>query len=260
MKLAVIFTGIVIAISGCTSGYEQFYNDESAGGAGKIGYTATESLQIFSSSGDWGQDGIRMFENGYTRIGSASFNGSLEGDEGLKKQALKVGADAVIVSSEFTDSVTRSIPITTTQAVTTYHSGNANVYSSGGSAYGSYSGNSTTYIPSTTYVPVTQRRYDQTAVFFRKLLPSCIGFMEGDISVGLRQQIGTNSGVMVAAIRVGSPAYRADIVPGDVFLEIDGRKFYSGMNLGIRSGENVEALVWRRGKLIRKNFVSGSCL
>lgn len=259
MRLAVIFAGIVSAISGCTSGYEQFYSDESAGGAGFVGSAATESLQVFSSSGDWDQDIMRMYENGYARIGSASFNGSLEGKEGLQEQAIKVGADAVIVSSKFTDSVTRSIPITTTQAVTTYHSGNANVYGSGGSSYGTYSGSSTAYVPSTTYVPVTQRRYDQAAVFFRKLLPSCIGFLEGEISAELRQQIGTNSGVMVAAVRTGAPAYRADIVPGDVLLEIGGRKFYSGMDLGIRSGENVEALVWRRGKLVRKNFVSGSC-
>jgi hypothetical protein len=251
MRLAVIFAGIVISISGCASGYEQFYADESAGWEGSFNSPTTEPLKIFAGSGDWGQDVHRMYENGYGRIGSAAFNGSLEGNEGLKKQALKVGANAVIVSSDFTDSVTSSIPITTTQAVTTYHSGSVNS--------GNFSATSTTYVPTTTHVPVTQRNYDQTAVFFRELKLPCIGFLNGDVSLDLRQRIGTNSGVMVAAVRIGGPAYYADIVSGDVVLEIAGQKIFPDTYLKISSEERVDALIWRRGKLIRKEFVSGSC-
>ena len=39
--------------------------------------------------------------------------------------------------------------VTTVTPVTTYNSGTANVYGSGGYGYGSYSGSSTTYVPST---------------------------------------------------------------------------------------------------------------
>lgn len=259
MRISIIFIWIALAASGCTSGYEKFYIDESSNRTGIVNVYATEPLEVFSSSGDWEQDIIKMYENGYVSIGSASFNGALEGKEGLKKQALKVGADVVVASSKFTDSTTSVIPITTINPVTTYHSGNVTTHGGSSISHGSYSGSSTAYVSATTYIPITREKYDQSAIFFRKMLPSCIGTMNKDISVHLRQKIGTNSGVLVDAVRIGAPSYNANIIPGDIILEVDGHKFYPGAILDLNSGETVSLTLWRDGKILKKKITSGIC-
>lgn len=247
-------------LAGCESGYEKFYVDVIPAVQEWVEpHNPAEIPVIYSSSGDFDADVYSMFENGYLPIGSVSFNGPIESQDNIIEQAKKVGADAVVASSEFTNSVTSSIPITTSTPVTTYHSGSATAYGSGGSAYGTYSGTSTTYVPSTTYIPVTVNRYDQSAIFFARMKPSCLGFWMAEISTEERQKIGTNSGFKIAALRKDAPFYAADIVPGDIVLEIDDAKVTLTTEFGFSSGQNINVTVFRNGTILQKAVTTGRC-
>jgi hypothetical protein len=259
MRIIFTFSWLLIGLMGCTSGYEEFYSDESKGVSSHIKPESTEPLRLMKASGDWKFDTYRMYEDGYVRIGSASFNGAIAAESALRAQAEKVGADVVIVSSDFTNSVTSAIPITTTNTVTTYHSGTANAYGSGGSVFGSYAGSSTSYVPNTTYVPLTISRYDQAAVFFRKAGESCLSLMSGFVSVGMRQELGTNRGILVAAVRRGGAAYNADIITGDVVLEVGGVPVYEGAPIYAPSRSPLRAKIWRGGEILEKEITTGLC-
>jgi len=253
----------VIFLTGCQSGYEKFYNDESAYILDFLEpFDPSLPAQIYQSSGDFGADELHMFENGYVRIGSASFNGRLENESALLEQAAAVGAQAVVVSQEFSDRITSSIPITTTSPVTTYSSGSVSSYGYGGSSYGTYSGTSTTYVPKTTYVQIAVDRYDQSALFFAERKPSCLGFLVGDISTTERQKIGTNAGVKIAVVRKGAPVYVADVVPGDILLEIDGKRIDidSLTSMKIPSNKMITITLFRNGSVVEKTLITGNCL
>jgi hypothetical protein len=246
---------------GCQSSYEKFYvhDDSALDIVIELGADGVDPL-IYSSTGDFDLDQRRMFENGYFQIGYSSFNGAIEDEDKIIQQAKKVGAQVVVVTSSFTNSVTSSIPITTNTPVTTYHQGTANSYGYGGSAYGTYSGTSTTYVPTTNYIPMTVNRYDQTAIFFRQMKPACLGFLSGEISTMERQRIGTNSGQKVAAVRIDSPIYVADIVPGDILLEIDGNKIYENKEIDVKSNQKVTLSIFRNDSIMQKEIRTGQCL
>ena len=52
-----------------------------------------------------------------------------------------------------------------------------------------------------------------------------------DLKPEERQEQGTNAGVKVAAVVKGSPAWNANILPGDVVLSLDGKLVNSGPEL-----------------------------
>lgn len=210
-------------ISGCVSGYQQFYSS----------YVDPQSLsevellkededpKIFLSD-DLERD-IRVARSRrYIPIGYSSFNGELEGDEGIKKQARQVRATLVLVKSEYTNTQTVTTPLFIPNQSTTYHQGIVNAYGSGGHGYGSYSGTSTTY--SSAVVPVTtqRHRYNQTAVFFvRSNQPFRIGVSVRDLTPQERLQLERNTGAVVDVVVEDSPAFFANLLPGDVLVRID---------------------------------------
>jgi len=92
-----------------------------------------------------------------------------------------------------------------------------------GSAYGyggyaSYSGTAytTTYGSKTTYIPYTVHRSDYLATYWIKMKPPIFGTHIKDLTPEIRQQIGSNKGMLVYAVIKGSPAFEADILKGDV--------------------------------------------
>lgn len=260
MRRLIVAVLAATLLGGCTNSYSKFYVDETAGDGGHLDRTyQVQEPVLYSSSGDWGQDEVRMFEQGYSRIGSASFNGVLEGRDAVVKQARAVGAHAVVTSWEYTNTVNSVVPITTSQPVTSYHSGTVSGYGYG--SLGSYSGSSTTYVPQTTFVPVTTEKYDQNAVFFAKMKPSCLGMLGVDLSVEERQRLGTNAGVKAASIRQNSPVYVADMLAGDILLSIDGRRvdmanFHS---ITVPSQQTISIEIERAGQRLNKTITTGEC-
>jgi hypothetical protein len=251
---------MAFAVVGCATGYQQFYTDLSADWAKNT--VPPRKLEVKAGSSDLQADVYRMWEDGYALIGYSSFNGAFEGDAGAKAQAAKVGAEVVLVYSEYSDTAQGAIPLTTTSAVTTYGTGTVTA----GGQVGTYSGTSTTYVPNTTMIPYAVRRYDQMASYFAPLKPACFGGLLGEPTDDDRRISGTNRLARVDALRRGSPAYNADLLPGDLVLEVGGKPFeLDSWAAPKQSGETIALTVLRQSpragppERLTKEVVLGSC-
>ena len=209
-----------IVLTACASGYQQYYKpyvdartlpDVQLLGEG-------EKPKIFSSI-DMQRDVKIAMSKGFRTIGASSFNGQIGSEEELVNQAKLVGAVLVLVNSKFTESRTITTPLFLPNNQTTYSSGS--VYGTYGSA--NYSGSSTTY--GTTVVPITshQQRYDQTAVYFVKSTKKPkFGLNMVDLPPELRSKYERNTGAMIDVVIEESPAFAANILPGDILIEFNG--------------------------------------
>lgn len=228
----------VLMLMGCSTGFSEFYNDYSEGVPREI---LVGEPSMYGGSKNFEDDILGMYEAGYFLIGESSFNGALEDEEGAKEQAQKVGAHAVLLYSEFTDSRSGVIPFTSTRPVTTFHSGTV----SAGGVGGAYAGTSTTYVPQTTFIPYNVRRYDQMALYFVKMPPACLGALMYDATNEEKRAAGSHRINKIVAIRKGSPAYDANLFPGDLLVAVnDGAVNVESSNYG-RSGETIKLKLLR---------------
>ncbi len=167
-------------------------------------------------------------------IGEAGFEGAVTVTERMiQDRGKEVGADIVLYSSQYLGSEQVTLPFTQFnpgQVSTTFNSGTvqANSFGPYGSATGTanYSGTSTTTTPgtfSTNFVPVTLQKYAHNATFWRKRGEVVFGIIPTDIPQPLRVKYGRNAGIYVAIVIDDSPAFRANILVGDVITFVDDR-------------------------------------
>ena len=220
MQCRILILTLVFILSGCASGYQKFYKP----------YADAKTLQdvqtllpndkpkIFASD-DLARDVRIARSKGYIVVGVSSFSGERESDRGIIEQAQQNGAVMVIFSSKFAGTKTITTPLFLPNNKTTYSSGTVN--GTGGSA--NYSGTSTTY--GTTVVPFTteQQRYNQAAVYFVKSTRKPrVGLVTTDLTPEFRKNLERNTGAIIDIVREESPAFIANVLPGDVIIEING--------------------------------------
>lgn len=182
------------------------------------------------ASSNMREDARRLEEQGYAAIGAAGFRGGLVGQQQLVWQAKNVGAEVVLYTSQFSHTESGVAPVLSyqpgqTYTTQTYGTANANAYGSGGYAYGygTYSGTSTTTTPgtlSTEYVPYSREVYDHGAVFWRRMKPGIFGARLAPIPETMRSTLQRNTGVLVDIVQIDTPAFRANILDGDVIIQI----------------------------------------
>lgn len=245
-----------VLLSACANPYSQFYTDQLGGRSVRevpMLIPHEGDPQLFSTS-DQERDGRALLENGFVLIGYSNFNaGPIDSSQAIG-QAKKVGAAVVMVQSQYTNTVTGTIPYTVqnpSQTATTYHSGS--VYGSGG--YAGYSGTSTTTVPggyTTHQIPYSVNRFDYGATFWAKSKPLVLGVHVNDLNDDLRKEIESNRGVVVNVVVKGSPAFNADIMRGDIITRInedvvsDVQTF--GTTVGRYAGREVVLRTYRVGK------------
>ena len=247
------------ALGACANPYEKFYQDLSQPNAAMFAPYKGEPT-ISYASGNVRDDVNRMFEQGYGIVGVSAFVAPSQGNASVIAQAEKVGASNVLVTSKYQSTVQGSMPITTPTTSTTYNSGMVNAYGSGGGyATGTYSGMSTTYGSQTTYMPYTVDRYEQAAYFFKPLIRRGLGVRMEPLTDQDKQRAQTNKGVHIAAVRQGSPAFLADILPGDVMLAIGGKPTYDSNSLSVAiqeaKGHEAPVSLNRQGMNITKKIL-----
>jgi len=188
---------VVVMISGCASGYQKFYKSEVDG-------KTSENIELLQpgqepkvyGTNNFERDSKALFSKGYIRIGYSSFNGSFEDEKKVKAQAKRVGAYIVLIDSKYTN----------TQSTT-----------------------SSLFVPNGTYgtlaVPITshQRRFDQNAIFFAKYTKKLkLGIQIRDLTEAQRIEAERNTGVSIYVVMNNSPAFKANLLPGDIAIEING--------------------------------------
>lgn len=156
---------------------------------------------------------------GYIPIGGASFNGTPDSESAIAKHAKSWGAVLVLVSSKFTNTATTTTPLLlpTTQTTT----GSGTIYSSQGSA--TLSGSTTTRGTVAVPITTTERRFDQATVYFVKSTRKVrFGLFVAELPIELRVQLERNTGALIENVSDGSPAFVANVIPGDVLIELNG--------------------------------------
>ena len=253
---------LVVILSGCASGYQSFYRP--AKGAtpeaiAKERAAPAPAVPLVERSAPAEPDAVltAYAKRGYVLIGHSMFNsGRRESEAAAVKQGQKVGADLVLIfNPQYTGSVTTHVPLTTPTTSTSHTTGSATAFGPGGpvTAYGNAT--TTTYGSKTTYIPRTVDRSDYGAVYFVKQ-KFAFGAFTRDLNDTERRALETNQGAVVLTVVDGTPAFMADILPGDVVRTINGEPIYNSGRLteviaGLK-GQNVRIALLRNGQPIQK--------
>jgi len=260
MKRIFFFFTIALLLNGCAAPFSKFYYDQTRGADISTNpkfIISNEEPQIFRGK-DPEKDAQSMVENGYSMVGYSSFNAGNVNEKGAITQAKKVHASTVIIYSKYTNTVSGVVPLTLPNTQTSNTSLSGNVYDSSG--YASYSGNATTttYGSQTTYIPYSVNRSDYFATYWVKLKPLVLGVAVNDLTNELRQEIQSNKGVIVAAVMKGSPAFKADIIKGDILKRIENTEIYDAASFSSVveqfAGKKVKLIIYRNGNEIKKSI------
>jgi len=212
---------IVLLISGCVSGYQQFYKSE-------IVENNIDDLELLQpgeepkvyGTQDFEKDSKTLFPKNYRRIGHSSFNGRFEDESKVKEQAKRVCASVVLINSKYTNTQTTTSPLFLPNTSTTYISG--------------FGGGTTATTYGTMAVPITshQRRFDQAAIFFAKSTEKLkLGVLLSDLTEEQRIEAERNTGAVISAVLDGSPAFNSNLLPQDIVIEIGGIVVKNGRHL-----------------------------
>jgi hypothetical protein len=251
---------IILALTGCANPFVKFYQDRTGG----IDLTKVPTVilptgepKLFQGSNP-DTDHQRILEDGFNLIGFSSFNGGNVNINDALTQAKAVYAEMVVIYSKHTGTNSGVLPLTlpNSQTSTTTLSGSS--FGTGG--YGSFYGtaNTTTYGSQTTYIPYSVDRYDYFATYWIKIKPPVFGIHPRDLPPEIKQQIGSNKGVLVYAVIKNSPAFRADILKGDILRKIGDLELYDPKSfqeaVGKYAGQKVIVQILRDGKEIQKEI------
>jgi hypothetical protein len=221
---------IAVLLAGCANGYEKFYQPVPPPSMGFAPFTGDPQLTY--ASAPLRETVLQMFRAGYGLTGVSDFTGPAQNPAGAVAQAKKVGAAVIVISQRYQNTVSGAIPITTPTSTTSYTSGTANIYGTAGMASGNYSGTTTTYGSQTNYIPYSIDRYEQAALYFAPIPRRGPGIIVYQLTDTQRQQLGTNQALQIGGVRDGSPAFLADVLPGDYLFSIDGVPTYDARSLG----------------------------
>ena len=256
----ILITAFALLLCGCAAPFGQFYYDQTGG----IDITEVPSVVISNEDptlfrgSDPEKDAQRMMEEGYLIVGYSSFNAGNVNERDAITQAKKVHAIAVLSYSRYTNTVSGAMPFTVPDTQTSTTSLYGSVHGYGGSATYSGGSNTTTYGTRTAYMPYSVRRHDYLATYWVKLKQPVFGTHTRDLTNELRQKIASNKGALVIAVIKGSPAFRADILKGDILKKISNVDIYDVSSvqdaLGQHAGEEVTVEILRDGKTIEKQI------
>jgi hypothetical protein len=215
-----------------------------------------------------------MFKKGYVLIGYAAFNIDQVPMFYLENQAKQVKACVALVNKQYTHTESGYIPITDynqgqqyTLNTTGSAVGNSSYYNRNNTQVGSrttnYGYNSTTTVQTpgyttTTFLPYQQRMHDFMASFWAKMKPVRIGIFPSKIPDETKLKLNIEKGVLVRAVREGSPAENAGFIAGDIIVGYNDAPYVSDDDLTKYLRENQETalnfVVRRMDKELKKSL------
>ncbi|WP_158900063.1 PDZ domain-containing protein [Burkholderia sp. L27(2015)] len=259
MRIALAFVTILL-LAGCANDFSKFYNgmtkDEVVSHTGPR--ADVEPRVIVTDNIDAQNE--RLAQNNYARVGESSFqsNATSRAEANAVAQAKAIGAEMIVLSSRDAGTRTAVMPLVTPTTATATSNFNGTAFNP---AYGTTNVNgsatTTSYGTTTTYVPITVHRADYYAGYWVKAKPPAVGIHVMPLSPEEHRRIGTNSGLLINVVVIGSPAYRADIFKGDILMSIGDIRVDTADDVqqAIKKylGATVEIQVLRDGQVLKKS-------
>lgn len=215
-----------------------------------LGTPWTGEPERISPTGDADADMEAMWRKGFAAIGFTSFKSNNSKTTDAIRLGKKLKARYVMIMTGLVSSRTGAIPWTTPTTQTTFTNGSATVYGNGGTATAQYSGTSTTTGSQTTMIPFTINTYDKIAVYYQEMPRTGTGIYPRDLSNDEMRALGTRKGFVVQFVRDGSPAYQADLFPGDIVTHLNGKPFdYSDLVPALAGDAPLKLSVMRNGQM-----------
>jgi membrane-associated protease RseP (regulator of RpoE activity) len=261
MKINFLSVFLLLLSIGCAKTYSQFYTDTTQG-RDINKYIEVSAIEPKLLNGNnVKSDIIQMIENGYVLLGYSNFYGRKINENQAIDQAKQVKASIVIVYSKYRDTISGYTPLILPDSKTSVTNVTASIYGSSGYATGYGTGNTSSYGTQTMYVPYNIDRFDQGATYWAKRKNIVFGAFCNDLTPELRQKIGSNRGVLVVAVVKQSPAYRADIINGDILKKINNKEIDMSNGESIlneNAGKKVTIILIRDGKELTKEVMLNS--
>ncbi len=239
-------------LTGCASGFEENYQPVHANEMGSAAIqpclsTKVEKMPLHESIDE---AKARMAEQGYILIGEAQWESTMdESAQSARDQGKKVGACVVLWRR------VEAGLVHTTQTVTEHIPG----YSTTVTVKGSHGNERKTIDVAGRTVyheePVVYQRYDFLGLFFGKLQGysgSNLGVDGKAPSTAYMIHNDSRRGFLVTSVQRNSPAFIANIFPGDVILAVNGKDVVYGVPFTFDSTQENVVLLDRNGKLMEK--------
>lgn len=250
---------ICLSLSSCaTNPYTQYYSG-SANARQQPNYVyTTEPVRIVQSD-NIDSDTKKLMTKGYTPIGRSVFNAGSNkvNDNQILEQADLIGAQLVLTASKYTNTESGAVPINVPNVTTTNSSASATAYGNKGAVNAYGTGTTTTYGSNTVYMPYNIRRSDFFALYFAKT-KTVVGAYTEPLNDEMKKKLQSNSGVRVFLVADDSPAFDANILPGDILLTFNGSPIKSVENyqelLKQDGQEPIQFTIYRDGKIIKKKI------
>lgn len=259
IKLALSLT--VFLLTGCGGGlFAKYYtgqDDVKSAPAYDASYQLPNDEVPIYTSNDFQADTLKMMTAGFVPVGESSFyapDGQVDRDQ-LEGFAKKLGAHAILYHSSYRDTISGAVPLVLPHNSVSYTNGTATAYGSGG--YATAYGNSTTntYGTQTVMMPYSSSRSNYDAIYFAKVHEH-LGVVVVPLSDSERQALQTNRAARVLVVVEGSPAFNADVLPGDYLLTVDDAVIINQQTLATAlqkyDGQDVTLTLIRNGKTISK--------
>ncbi|MEX3635935.1 PDZ domain-containing protein [Paraburkholderia sp. BR14320] len=246
-------------LTGCANGFSDYYHGMSREQIDeKVGARAAVEPKTIHAT-DVKAESERLAENGYWLAGESSFQGreTRFAESSALTQARKLGAEIVVLASGDAGSESVAVPIVTPTTSTTYSSFSGNASNGYGTTHVNGFGSSTSYGTSTNFIPMTVHRANYYAGYWVKQKPAVLGVTLLPLNGDQHRTIGTNSGLLVRVVVIGSPAYKADIFQGDYLMAINGEPTSDVQDalriLRAHAGQSVKLSLLRNGTTISKD-------
>jgi hypothetical protein len=178
--------------------------------------------EVIPSTGNGDNDLDVMWQRGFAPLGHTSFSTSNDKSKDAIRLAKKLKARYLTLGVGLESSSAASIPLTLPSSTTSTTYGSVSAVGSGGFANGTYSGTTTTSGTKTTYIPITINRFQKTAVYWAEVPKKGVGILTRELTPEEFTRLETRRAWVVRSVRDKSPAYYADILPGDIIAQVNG--------------------------------------
>jgi membrane-associated protease RseP (regulator of RpoE activity) len=236
--------------------FSRFYQSalDTQRGPAFIGVELFEGQPTIIEEASPDQSAIAMFEKGYVDIGYANFFGPAFDLDLAKAQARKVKAEVVTVARRYLGTAQGTMPFVVPNPATTT---TTNYYGQvwGPRGVAPYSGTAYTTAPggySTYQIPYSVDKYEYYSRFWLKSRTRLLGVWGVDLTQESQRVLERNKGVFVIAVAKNSPAFEANVLPGDVIIKMDGKEVVDGKHFNemveMRAGQQAVLTVLRPGQ------------